>query len=272
MDNDFFNKLKNFAEQFSGKFNILEDEVDLSIQLEYGKESKKIRESNEEFTLDSLPTLDTNILTEDEIHTILIQLASLEDPKAYSILEEFTKQAPENIKPWAKLALQESRMNMEALFGEENQVFISTGMGGKDGKLRYFVALTPNEIEEYSDFQKKIIKSEFDFALKNNNSELESIEFSGQYAMLTVLIPFTSPFNLILKNAVTECNQYGDFLSEHFLITNVKKLTPQELDDIAKDRKVIDIDKLEEFNNLSSDNNFDYEDDEFDEDPDDDWL
>ena len=60
-------------------------------------------------------------------------------------------------------------------------------------------------------------------------SELFRIE---QYVELVFLIPVRTDIKATLDRVINECNQYGDFLSNVFTITNVKELTAEEVSEI----------------------------------------
>jgi hypothetical protein len=57
-----------------------------------------------------------------------------------------------SLKDWAALSLQESRMTLESSLLDENQVIISTGLGGKAKKLRYFAVIAAKRRENFSEF------------------------------------------------------------------------------------------------------------------------
>ena len=124
-------------------------------------------------------------------------------------------------------------MLIEGNLLNERQVFVSTGLGGRGKLLRYFVALVGNNLDEFAPYQQHVIQSEFETALKNNRSEIENIEFQGKYAAMTVLIPLDVPCHQTLLDAVDECNMYGNFLKTDFLITNVKTLSFDEIDEFV---------------------------------------
>ncbi len=258
MEDDLFDKLKNISGKFPEKLNILEEQIDIKLQLNYFKFSKKVKETasklNKEITFDSLPELGNTELSFEEKKELLVKLASIDDTKAYRALEQYTKKPEEGLHHWSLLALQESKMLIESSLMDENQVFISTGLGGRGNMLRYFIVLVGNNIEEYQEFQQTMIQSEFDFALKNNNSELEIIEFKEKYALMTALIPFEVKFQHILRSALEECNQYGSFLKPNFLVTNVKKLSLSEIIDIVENNKMPNTDQFKELG-FEEDNN-----------------
>jgi len=147
----------------------------------------------------------------------------------YRILQKVVKEGDEALHDWAVLAMQQARMNLESDLLEENKVFISTGMGGKEGKLRYFIALKQDNDTDLTAAQQKVIQSEFDFVLQQHKSEIESISFEGIYALLIVLMPLTTQLKETIEGAIQECNHYGNFLTDKFLITNVKELPLEEV-------------------------------------------
>lgn len=242
MEDELFDKLQNMSGKIPGRFNILEEEIDVKLQLAYFKFSNKVKKeakkNKEEFNLEGLPLLDDEALSIDDKKELLVKLASIDDAKAYRILEEYSKEKDQELYHWSLLALQESKMLIESSLLDENQVFISTGLGGRGDMLRYFIVLIGDNIEFYEDFQQKMIRSEFDFALKNNESELEQINFEEKYALMTALIPFQVKFQQVFKTALNECNQYGGFLQKNFLVTNVKKLTLSEVKEIVEENKL----------------------------------
>ena len=52
------------------------------------------------------------------------------------------------------------------------------------------------------------------------------------------IIPMDVTIKAVLNEAIDDCNQYGNFLVENFIITNVKKLSFDEIKDfLHKSRK-----------------------------------
>lgn len=229
MEKDFFSQMQKLTSRFSGKLNILEEQIDINVQMAYFKAAKKIKNSDKTFSIEDLPSLDDESLSLTEKKHCLVKLASIDDPRAYRIIEAYAKKSEGYLKDWSILALQDNKMLMEMSLLNENQVFISTGLGGKGDKLRYFIVLIGKD-DEFKDFQKKIVSSEFELTLKNNDAELEEMKFVGKYVLITTLIPFSLAFDTMFKNILVECNQYGNFLNPNFLITNVKKLNIQEIE------------------------------------------
>ncbi|WP_430973823.1 hypothetical protein [Sunxiuqinia rutila] len=213
-------------------FNILEEQIDIELQMAYFDMARKQRNEKPDESLlpqASKDLYDPTISLEDK-KKLLVQLAGLDNVEAFRTIEAFQKQASDEIKSWSVLALQESRMVIQSSLLGEQQVFISTGLGGKGQNIRYFAALlheTP--VAAFNETQQKLVESEFQFFLKESEGELEGINFQGPIATAIFLFPLKQNLHTTFKSFIDECNQYGNFLSENVIITNVKKLSIEEI-------------------------------------------
>ncbi len=241
-ENEIFDKLQELSGMLTNNFSMIDEPIDMKLQLAYFRRSHRVKKSNadKENTIDDIGSLYDADISDIELQDRLIMLSSFDDPRAYRIIEEYASNKQNRQHQWAMLALQESKMLIEGNLLEEHQVFVSTGLGGRGTLLRYFVALIGNNIDNFAPYQEHIIQSEFESALKANRSEIESIEFKGKYAALTVLIPVDVAFHKMLYSAVEECNQLGNFLRTDFLVTNVKILSFDEIVDIVENNKMPD--------------------------------
>ena len=248
-DEEFYNDIQKLFEDLPGNFNILEEQIDLEIQMKYFEISRKVREDEAEKNYlefaDELFMPDTKM---DQKKEILIGLAGTDDVKAYRTLEKFLDQAGSEIRSWAVLAVQENRMLLQTSLLDEQQFFISTGLGGKGKKLRYYlVFINRNRNGLLTKTQQKLVKDELIFGLKPVDGEFESIDFSEGFCTSLILLPVTADIKKVFSNVVEECNQYGDFLEEDMIITNVKVLSRNEILDIINKQKNLELpDGLEE--------------------------
>jgi len=235
-DESIFGKLSELFDKVPKKFSILQEQIDVATQMEYFEASKSIKEKGKNIDINEyktkLFTAETNI---DEKKEVLLHLAYCQEVEAYRAIEKFLKSETE-LKEWATIALQESRMLIESNLLDESQVFISTGLGGKNLNLRYFIVLLSSSESGFSESQKKIIKSEFEYAINNNEGEVEKIEFPENFATLVALFPLDSDVHIVLKSALLECNQLGNFLQNNFLVTNVKVFSNDEIREMLKNR------------------------------------
>lgn len=231
MENEnIYDKIQELFGGISGNYSILEEQIDIDLQMEYFNFSKKLNKSiTAENILDRREQLFDDQLNNDQKKKLLVQLASLESVEAYRAIEKFVKEMPENLREWGILAMQESRMLLESKLLDENQVFISTGLGGKGNKLRYFLVLIKKGAGGFTEGQKKVISNEFDEILKKHDAEIEELKFDEGFGTITAIIPLNVSIKDIFKTSIAECNNYGNFLKINFIVTNVKKLTVAEI-------------------------------------------
>lgn len=228
---NIYDKIMEVFGKIPDNFSILEEQVDIKTQMDYFEESKKIKENRPEkddvfVNKDKLFNNDINI---QEKKNILIQFANLDDVEAFRILEKFNEDVPDDLREWTALALQESRMTLESSLLNESQVIISTGLGGKGKKLRYFAVLAAKNEVYFTDLQERLIEKELEFCIRKNEGVLESVKFDDSYCLVTALIPLNVSIKELIRMAIDECNQIGDFINTKFLLTNVKVFTIDEI-------------------------------------------
>ena len=249
-EENIYNDIQKIFEDLPGNFNILEEQIDLEIQLKYFELSKKIRKVASKH--DYLKESDNLFLPETEAERkkeILIGLAATDNPKAYRKIEKYLNESEKELRSWTVLALQENRMLLQTSLLDEQQFFISTGLGGKDKKLRYYIVfINRNRNGILTSTQQKLVKDELIFGLKPESGEFESIDFFEGFCTSLVLLPVTADIKEIFGNVVEECNQYGNFLEDDMIITNVKVLSRSEILEIIDKQKGLESpdDELEE--------------------------
>ena len=85
------------------------------------------------------------------------------------------------------------------------------------------------EKEASSSEPETVEKNEAETAINNAQGCIESTEFKGNYAVMLLLLPLKTELQPLFAGIIDECNQYGNFLHENMIITNVKKLTDEEI-------------------------------------------
>lgn len=238
-NDDLLKQIQGMLNKKSIGLNILEAQIDVDKQVEYFDYVKKIKEeyNEEENKVNHDDLFDPEKSIDEKKHALCL-LAKQEDVSAFRTIEKYLEAPDEELKEWAQLAYNEGRMILESALLDESQIFISTGLGGKGQNLRYFVVLISNNGESLSNLHQNIIKKEFEFSLSKHKGELETLEFMDIYATITCIVPINVPLYQVLREAVDESNQIGDFLQENFIVTNVKKFTLQEIDEfVAKNIK-----------------------------------
>jgi hypothetical protein len=245
---NIYDRIREIFGKIPHNYNILEEQIDIDLQMEYFEQSKQAKKNlvHDEIMNNKELIFDGNI-PEAERKNLFAQLASLEDVEAYRTIERYLKSASSGLRNWAILALQESRMLLESRLLDENQVFISTGLGGKGSRLRYFVVLIGKAKTDFTELNKKVIRNEFEMCLKLHNSEVEKIEFRENFAMLLAIMPLQVSIRNVFRDAVQNCNEYGNFLKTNFIVTNVRELSVPEIKDfLRKQRQTTNRDKISE--------------------------
>jgi hypothetical protein len=232
---------KRFTESFmnmEGGFHVLEHRVPLEQQIEYFKFSDKVRRSAPEMSEDDyeryIEELKSSELTKEDKKKLLSILAASKQVKTYRFLEKFAQETDSDLSGWAYMALMESRIILEFDLSGEKQTFISTGLGGKGDKLRFYALIISSLQEPFADYQRKIINDEMTFALSEKGCEPERVNVEDKYVEVVALVPVMVNIKDILEDVIAECNQYGNFLREIYVITNVKEFDKKKLADIMK--------------------------------------
>lgn len=233
-----FDELSSYFEDKPEHFNIFEEEIDVDVQVEYYKYMEKIaKEIEDEVDLpENADILFSDDTSAEEKKKMLVLLSNTNEVDAYRTIEKFVKSGDKELRSWAIIAMQQSRMLLESSLLDEKSVFISTGLGGKGKKLRYFCVLFGKGVNELTPSHKNILKNEIEFAFKEVDAELESIDYSNSIACFKALIPIETNLRELFDNIIGEVNNYGNFLKENMIVTNVKSLTIEEINDILNDK------------------------------------
>ena len=235
---DRFKKFHDSFQDMGGRFHILELRVPVEQQLEYFSYSFRLRrkspEINEVEYSSCKEKLENVGYPMEEKKKILSKLASSSEIRAYRLLEHYVQHPDEELVNWASMALMESRLAIESELTGEKQIFISTGLGGKGKKLRFYMLVPSVQETPFEDYQRKIIEKEFGFVLSKNDCEIERLTISDRYVELVFLVPVATDIKTLLEKMISECNVYGNFLSNTLTVTNMKELTQDEVNQVIK--------------------------------------
>jgi len=237
--NKFYQNIQKAFENLPENFSILEEQIDVKIQVKYFEYAKEIRDKQEkQECFEQRELLFEKDTDEEQKKKILSSIASFNNVKAYRTIEKFVAKNEGELKQWGILALQESRMLLQSSLLDEQQFFISTGLGGKGKKLRYFIVfLNADKTKGLTPTQQNLLKDELIFELKKHDGEFESIEFTQKYSSALIILPITVALQNVFRNVIDECNQYGNFLLEDFIVTNVKILSGIEIEQMLTQKQ-----------------------------------
>lgn len=260
---------------------IFEEGIDIETQIEFEKITKSLIEDKK--TEQNITIAEKKLLSEDTPEDIkkeiLTRLSISEDVKAYRLIEHYKNICEESLKKWATLSLQKARAHIEHTLSNDEKIYISSGLGGSDDKLRYFFVLSASDNINFTKFHRDILKKEIEFVMQSHGSIAESILIYDYFATIVCLVPIHVSLDIIFKTILDECNAFGNFLSEKIIATNAEKFDNQTIEKMLNDelQEINELDNFEEidFHFNEDDDDFfgdDDDDDFFEDDDDDDFI
>ena len=234
-DDPKWESVNELLSKAGSQLNILEEEIDVKVQHQYMKLLEELikggdfKVKSKEAIAHAQDLFDETI-NEEEKKTLLAILSTVNDISIYRTIETFQKEDTP-LKAWATVALQQSRMLIQSTLLDESAIFVSTGLGGHGTLLRYFCVYIANEGITLQPFQWDIVKKETELVIVKNQGEIEQSDHYDKYITFTLLLPFEANLKDIFYSIIEECNTYGNFLRENMIITNVKKLSIDEIDE-----------------------------------------
>lgn len=234
---DLLAKLREtIDEQGVESFHILEELVPVDQQMEFFRYLDRVRSKQETFDRNE----EINLLFSPDVsiprkkHSLVL-LASIPDVKAYRSIETYhSSPAEPELQDWSSMALVSSRIILSSELSGQQQIYISSGLGGQDHKLRFFALFVSHNGHPFTDLQKEMAEREFTFQLQQAEVTIEKIEMKENYFTILMLLPFRHDIRVSFEEALNECNQYGHFLDPKYLFTNVKILNEQEIGQLLK--------------------------------------
>lgn len=236
---NIYDKLLEYFGLDEENINILEETISADTQIEYFEFSRnyKSEKTADEILRDKDRIFDVD-LSHEHKKTALVELASINNIAAFRTIEKYLAQPNNNLYDWACLALHESKMHLESSLLEESKVLITTGLGGKGLKLRYFIVMFTPDGEALTAIQQDILRKELNYYLPKYGAELEDIVFDDCFASILSMVPIRINLQDLFHKVITECNQLGDFLYRDYIITNVKTLSTAEIRELLEKNNI----------------------------------
>jgi len=154
-----------------------------------------------------------------EVKELLVYLSEIGDVKSYRKIEKIMKSGKSEILDFSYVVLKFARLNLENNLFDEPIGFISTELGGKGNKLRYyFVVKSKDKIEKEK--ESKLI-NELKNICNQDYSEIEEIENHGRYILVKILVSIDIAIGNIIEKLTNKCV----FLDEEYICDNVEKPT-----------------------------------------------
>jgi len=211
--------------------DLIEDEIELFVQQQYIDFSKKIDFDSYDYKQvlkegEKLFSEDTAFETKQ---IILLRLAHLGTIDSYRTIERYLRLPENNLRDWALLSLKECGMFLQNSFLSEEGGLLSTGLGGKGNKLRYYFVLRTKKGLPFSEKDRDMMHNVFKMIARQFESDIEELFLEKNYAMVKILIPMDVAVGTVIDEGIIECNKKQEFLAPSYYVTNVKKPTNEEI-------------------------------------------
>lgn len=228
---DILKQLRNEHGELDTNLHIIEEIIPIDEQMKYFDHSRHVRSPedihNRGYWVATLFAPEGDL---EQKKLSLSILAGLVDVGAYRALETYHSSPLEpELANWSAMALMESKILISSDLSGEKQVLISTGLGGIARKLRFFAVIPSLHREEFTPLQVEMLTREFNFQLEKKKIDIEEFTFAGNYLKIVLLADIESDLKTVFKNVIVECNEYGNFIDENFLLTNVRKFEDSEI-------------------------------------------
>ena len=159
-----------------------------------------------------------NFESSDDIRKELVVMARSGTVESYRQIEKITKDTSLSAKEhdFAIVALNFCIFKIENYLLGLKADMVSGGLGGKDNRLRYYVAFTGKE--GLMENACKEIEKVFGGILCKYDSILEEVNYHGYYVSLLILGSIDHAIGVVLDEAISGCG----ILSSEYYLTNVE--------------------------------------------------
>jgi hypothetical protein len=233
-----YDKIQEILGEIPGNLSVQQQQIDVEVQMAYYRMAETLeKELDAKRVMNEKELLFSDGVNQEKKKRLLTQLANIATIESYRTLEKYVSTADRELHDWALLAIQENKLMLESNLLDENKILISTGLGGRGMKLRYFVALITRNGMKFSPFEKKLIQSELRYHMNQCHAEIESVRFDQELCRVVSVIPLNVSIHHLFDQFILECNIFGDFLNSDFLITNVRILTVRQIRSLIRPEK-----------------------------------
>lgn len=218
-------------DNIADSIDLIEDEINLSVHQQYFDLSKKIDFDSIDYkeVLKDRKKLFSEDTASEAKQMILLRLAHLGTIDSYRTIERYLRLPENNLRDWALLCLKECGMFLQTSFLGEEGGFVSTGLGGKKNKLRYYSVIRTKKGLPFSETDRDMLGQKFKMIARQFESDIEELSIEKNYAMVKILIPMDVAVGTVIEQGIIECNKKQEFLSPSYYVTNVKKPTDEEI-------------------------------------------
>lgn len=160
---------------------------------------------------------------------LIVELVISLRVEALRILEDFILVVPELYRKWLNMALIEAKAAITSTLIDEKQMLVSSGLGGRDGLLRFMMYFISSSQEPLESYQFSLLERELKYKAEAVGGELEKLYPLRHYIVGQLLLPLEYEPKKLIDSLKAELDLYGNFLSHRYLVTNVRPLEEEEI-------------------------------------------
>lgn len=212
------NEILEILKSIPNEFRVIENQINSECIDEYYQLLEKLEKDNQVNELMNSERWN-NLQAEKPSKELLVTLSEIGDVKSYRKIEEIIKNKDFEINEFALVALKFARLNLENQLSDEPIGFISSKLGGKENKLRYYFAI--KSVEKINQEKELIILKELHKICKRKDSEFEEIENHSNYVLIKILVSIDFAIGNVIEELINKC----PFVDKEYLCTNIEKPT-----------------------------------------------
>jgi len=211
-------------------FSITEEEIDPTIYQEFYDYLSKIHvgEDDEDRPLQEGTKLFDVTVPVSEKKEIISRLAQLGTVKTYRLLERYLEQAEGELNHWGRAGLRHCQIFLESSLTDKSVGRISTGLGGKDNRLRYILIVGLLKPDLHPE-QRRLIEEGFHQTCQHHHSAAEGFKFTHSYVQVSLLVSMDIPVGQVIEESIQAINERAPCLYEKYFVTNVNQPTKEEV-------------------------------------------
>lgn len=231
MNDQTKNNAPNPFSDFPKRWQVSETGVSLPTQREYIDYHRYVdpEQCMQADVAETGKTLFNHEATAEEKKRALVILAHNGTVEAYRTLEEYAEQAEEELAGWVALALHDCQAFLEVSLGDASVGMVTGGLGGAEGRMRYFLAVKTKQSSKLAQAEQAAIEITLRQVGQRLDSEIERIHFGQGYAAMEVLISLDVAVAKFAKQGIRAINRIDALLKEEFYVRNDRIPTQAEL-------------------------------------------
>jgi len=207
-------------------FVILEDAIEGKDLQEFIEFKRKNKISDDTNLLELLASQDI-----ENQKIALVNLVDNSEVEVFRALEGYYNSLQEDnqLKEWAKYTMMRCKISMENSLLGTNKIPMASGLGAKNGKIRFFALLFKEDKSLITESEQKVISNELNFQARELENDIEQVTFNNYYFSVVYLCSLKYMPTLIFEKLSKEMKELGLIISPHMMINNVKIMNDQEI-------------------------------------------